>query len=250
MKTRNGYLNFDRESAKADLLRYDPLLKHDPRKLEILLLRAELLSRNPLFVRDWTNLDKLPAGSKLFHKKNESFRGKWNVDPFMGVFFHRHEKGPVPIEGIADDDYLIGKGFYLTLKIDLRYSKQEIMRKLDSVIDEHLTIYNEQERMKSELYDYAIEQGEAATWNDLLDKGLIKDHAKPPKALKGNIPADLSDYEKYLRVWELKELKNKSWIEISQTLKLNSQQTARNHHKAACHLIKHGIPGFDAFPQK
>lgn len=248
-KNKNEYLNFKRAPVEADLIRYYPFIKNDRQKLELLILRSNLLSKNKLFVKDWLKLEKdwkkldktKPDYSKRLNKINKAFIDKWNVDPFTGLYYFRHEPNPIPVEEIDDNDYLINSDYLLGLKVDLRYSKQEIMKRFESVIDEHLKVYNEQEQFKKEYKDVT---------DELIKAGFIKNHAEPAHPLKGNIPADLSDYEKYIEVWKLREIEKKSWKEISQELKLNSLQTARNHFNAACHLIKHGIPGFGSFPQK
>ena len=48
------------------------------------------------------------------------------------------------------------------------------------------------------------------------------------------------NFDLYLQVYDLKQ-EGISWAKIKSTLDLNSAQTARNHHNAACELIEKGI---------
>lgn len=173
------------------------------------IIFRELMARNKIFIKDWEKL--------LAHQDSEDYEDLFEATQ------QKWDDIVIPI-----DDFLIVDALgteengspsfspsdeephHLTLRIDLRYPTKKIM-----------------EQVERWLYSYQSEY-----------RGKLGRHyVLAPE-----------DYELYIEVWDLREKEGKSWSQIKEELSLNSIQTARNHHKAACKLIKEGLPGFPPFP--
>ena len=88
-------LLFDREKAKESYKqKYSDILL-DEKKLELMLIRSELLARNEYFIREWTELQKLKkAKAKGYQEREKEFCQKWSVDK-EHLYNVRREPEPV-----------------------------------------------------------------------------------------------------------------------------------------------------------
>ena len=229
-------LKFNRDLARGQYLRRYERLKFNKKKLELLLFRDEFLSRNPLFIQDWRELNK-QSHKDDYRDKCIAFQKKWNIEPTTGLYFLLNEREPIVKfkGGEFNSDGEIDRT-KIIISIDLRYSKKKIMQELKSIVDDYHSYYNEEFRQP-----YFLEYTDGS-------REKFIDH-KVPCGLKGNIPKDLEDYDRYLKVWNLRELEGKSPSEIEKKLDI-SADTAKNWYNAACKLIKNGIPGFPPFPRE
>jgi hypothetical protein len=214
-------LKFNRELARKRYLSQYPVLKNAPRKLDLLVMRGELLTKNVLFCADWRKLELLSESKNklMLDAARKEFALKWNIHFPSGLTLY-----PLPwphpvvqIENASRDEARI------TISIDIRYPKKKILQEIEAEIDKWAGYYQED-----------------------IEEGIISNPSKP-NVLKRNTHADLVDWDRNLKVWDLRK-QNKSWDQIAKELKLNNLQAARNHFKAAERLIKEGLPGFPPFP--
>jgi hypothetical protein len=224
MKQRET-LKFNREIARERYLRdYPSRFSHNPKKLELSLLRGELAAKNPLFVKDFIELDQLSkkGDRPAFEEAKGKFWEKWQISFPSGLSPYDHE----PIVKVIDSD-IENASFSLT--IDLRFPKSKIMRELKAVVDD----WKE---------DYEIKK---IYWHH-------QDELKtdPPNVVQGQIPKDLSDIRRNLNIWSARAELGWEWKKIVDRFKLYDIQTARNHFKAAEKLIENGLPGSPPFPKE
>jgi len=219
-------IQFDREAARILLSERYCL---DKRTIDLILLRSEFLVRNELFIKDVENLRKLKNDSDDYRNHSHELRKKWCVNDY-GLYDKLLDTDPIVITG-RDITSPIPDQYHIRVTIDLRYSKKKIVDTIKREVEKwHDDFWR---RVKEGLY-YCEEINEAN---------------EPPEKLAGNLPSDLDDYDRYLKVWDLRELEHKSWKEIQKELEV-SFDTARNWHKRACNLVLKGIPGFPPFPQE
>jgi len=232
MKARS----FDRELARAVYLKSFPFLKKDKRKLELLLLRSELLSRNPLFTQDWEAWKKSHAKKTKPYWDGETgaFFYRWKVDPWSGL---TPAFDPVAYAVNADRREAI-----LLVNIDLRQSKRKIIGAVETLVDQY------QELLRDDIASALSRRGTMPSWWG--PEFSSEEIRVIPKANESKTHTDPEDYRKALSVWDLREVQKKTWSEIQTELKLNNLQAGRNWHRLACELIKDGIPTLAPFPKK
>ena len=229
-------LKFNRNLARGLYLRRYERLKFNKKKLELLLFRDEFLSKNLLFIQDWRELNK-QSHKDDYRDKKIAFQKKWNVEADTGLYSLLTEREPiVQFKGGEIDKNGETDRTRIIVSIDLRYSKKKIMNELKSIVDEYHSYYEELFRQP-----YFIEYTDGS-------REIFIDHNEP-HGFKGNIPKDLKDYNRYLKVWNLREVEGKSPSEIKKELDISSD-TVKNWYKRACELIKIGIPGFPPFPKE
>jgi hypothetical protein len=237
MKTRR----FNREAAREDYLKSYPQLKRNKARLELLLVRGELLARNPLFIKELEEWEEAEAHHKDEEWKEDryfAFMRRWHVDPYDGFLFTTPLQEPAVQELGANREKVT-----VTLQIDLRYSKRKILAAIDNIIDDW------QENLREEVSSAlsSRDAGKVPSWfneGDTFDNVPMLQTVKERKTNK-----DHKDYLKALEAWDLHEA-GKSWSAIQKELKLNNLQAGRNWKKKADELIKKGVPTLPAFPQK
>jgi hypothetical protein len=101
----------------------------------------------------------------------------------------------------------------LTVKIDLSHPKSTLVTEFQLLLDK---------------------------WMDIYKKTNKSEPKERQKKIMNKYPSNPNDFDTYLKVYDLRQ-KKISWKKISQMLKLNSMQTARNHYRAASRLIDIGI---------
>jgi hypothetical protein len=128
--------------------------------------RWEFLRRNPEYIKDFENLQKKIEKSGFYppngpHLEEAAFCDKWRVTVPLSPYFGFNRKGnaPLPFPVSWEDDMyaqvetlffedgdwppvlIYGKGLDdkngLTVRIDLRYSKNEILKELGAILKEH-----------------------------------------------------------------------------------------------------------------
>jgi hypothetical protein len=97
-----------------------------------------------------------------------------------------------------------------TVRINLAYTKNRILRELETILTELKTLYH----------------------------GYLKESKQEEHTQRRKL--HLNYYEDYLEVYDLRQ-EGKSWSEITTLLDLNTIQTARNHYRAACERIEKGL---------
>jgi len=230
-------LKFNRELVKKRYLERYEELKFNPKKLELLLLRSEILCRNPLFINDYIELTE-QKDNENFREKTIEFRNKWNFDFETSMYQLLIEKEP-PVRFTGGDPE---KQYIINCDIDLRYPKRKILEELNSILNKWQNHYDENHKQPHYAEYYDPRPGDPKH----KSKEMFIDHVDPTR-VRGNILADTEDYEKYLKVWDMKQ--NMSWRQIAKELKMDFQ-VARNYYNAAKRLITKGLPGFPPFPQE
>jgi hypothetical protein len=251
-------LRFNRELMRKAYLSYFPILKRDKRKLESLLVRGELLARNPLFIQDLEKWERLRANpqhrTSQWNKEKTVFIKRWHVDPYTGMYWNAGncavqrafdgESWDPEIEGVAQ---VIGndrRKATISIEVDLRFPKRRIMSTIENLIDEW------QESLRDEVVS-ALSSRDAGSFPSWFNAGDSFEKLPMLQPVKiGKTRTDPDDYLKALSVWDLREAQKKTWSEIQKELKLNNLQAGRNWHRKACELIKSGIPTLAPFPKK
>jgi hypothetical protein len=72
----------------------------------------------------------------------------------------------------------------------------------------------------------------------LITKLHYDNREEPSETLITKLHYD--NFDDYLKVYDLRQ-EGKSWSKIKELLNLNSLQTARNYHRAACERIEKGL---------
>ena len=230
-------LSFDREAAREAYLSAEPSLKKNKRRLELLLLRLELLTRNSLFLKEWEELNnwKRPASADVddewIEDKWNVFVNRWYIVP-KGFLFHPALREQAAVERMPEKKDERNK-YTAFIEVDIRYSKRRIMNAVEDIIDRHQKIVRD-----------------SMDFKQLLPEDSAKELEEISRGVKdGKVSADPDDYIKALKVWDLRN-EGKSWSEIQKELCLNNLQAGRNWQKKASELIKKGIPTLPAFPQE
>lgn len=196
--------------------------------------RWEYLRRNPEFIKDWEQLDKEEEKEK-YRLAKDKFIDKWGIfgpySPYesyedllkrvidrgddlpeavlrVHLMVYAYKSFPeVPVKLSFDMDetkkMLLEQG-KINFEFNLRYSKKRLLKDVERIIDQWLPDLPKEKKQKNE----------------------SKYH--------------FDNFDVYLKVYDLRK-EGISWAKIANTLNLNSVQTARNHHKAACELIDKGI---------
>lgn len=115
-------LLFNREAARKDYLQDFPDLKKNKRKLELLLLRGELLARNPLFIKEWEELQTHP-------QNRNAFDNRWGIISYFGIY----ESAAKDL--VADIIAADWPNETVSIKVDLRYSKRRIISAIERILD-------------------------------------------------------------------------------------------------------------------
>ncbi|MBW2643492.1 MAG: hypothetical protein JRC89_09010 [Deltaproteobacteria bacterium] len=131
----------------------------------------------------------------------------------------------------------------IVVRIDLNHSKNRLINDFKVFIDEWKELYDK--AFKKYLYDEFCKEREIKSHpitNKNLQKEFTELYTNKLKERKTEYEKKyhFDNYDDYLKVYDLRR-EGMSWAKIKNTLKLNSVQTARNHHNAACELIKKGI---------
>jgi len=131
----------------------------------------------------------------------------------------------------------------LTIRIDLNHSKNRLINDFKHFIDEWKKLYKI--AFSEFLYQNFCEEREIRS-HPIDDEDLQKefeeiyaDRLKERKE-KYEKKYHFDNFDLYLQVYDLRQ-EGMSWAKIKSALDLNSVQTARNHHNAACELIEKGI---------
>lgn len=130
----------------------------------------------------------------------------------------------------------------VTMGVDLRYSKDRLMKDFEHLIDEWKILYKK--AYKSLLYNqfcrerniraHPLKSNDAEEFNKLYKK------KEKEQVQIFNRKYHFDNFDNYLKVYDLRQ-KGVSWAKIAKELNLNSPQSARNFYKAAYEHIKRGI---------
>jgi len=240
-------VKFDRESVRKEYLDRYPWLKFDKRKLDLLILRGEFLSKNPLFIKEWNDIEQEHDEERL-QKKLKNLEAEWNINFYSGLYILPEKHDPVVVE--SGSDY---SNATITLTIDLRNSKKTIWEELKIFIDKWHEAYWKD--FEEDLFNDWLEH-KGITYideDDIEDFRQENEGVLNPWRFKGNVHKDLADYEVRLKTWILKEEENKTWTEVRDIMQKDINhdidiQSVRNWHKSAFKIIKEGVPGFIPFP--
>ncbi len=184
----------------------------DKRRLWLVDLYIFVRNQNPLFCTEIEDARANPHDTQ----KREKFKARWGIYPefdnIAGCYFN-----DVVDELPGQDDM----PHLLNLAIDLRYSKTQIIKKLEKMV------------------------------------AYYQDHGNFPRLQikKGKIGKGLEEYTNAIHVWRMKEIAGWKWPEIQATLGVekkyeNPYETVRNWYYAIKKLIRNGVPGFPPFPTK
>ena len=209
-------LGFNESTAKAAYLRDNPRLQQDEQLLERLLQRHELLSRNPLFIEEWTTLNKIKADGphEKYREAQKEFTSRWHIYPSGLHSLVGYPGAPVKV---INADYT-GK---ITLEINLNISKTALLEEISKEISSWQN-----------------------SWEEVQTDGINETHPYND-ALAGN-KIDIKLIEKYLKVWTMKQ-NGCQPKQIRKELDL-TKDNVRDYLRAAQTLIEQGLPGFPAFP--
>jgi hypothetical protein len=136
----------------------------------------------------------------------------------------------------------LAKNGKLTVEIDLNFSKTRLIKEFKILLNEWNMLYEDAYRKK--IYKDFCKERDIHSFpiDDNLMKEFEKIYKKKLKQRKQKYAKKyhFDNFDDYLKVYDLRE-KKVSWANITKNLGLNSVQTARNHHKAACEIIDKGI---------
>jgi hypothetical protein len=139
----------------------------------------------------------------------------------------------------------LGEEGTLTVMIDMRYSKNKLIRELKFLIDDWKEKY--EWRYKQNLYKEFCRDKNIHSFpiNETLMKEFEKLYKKELKNRneKYQPKFHFDNFDLYLKVYDFRK-EGKSWSEITSTLNLNSMQTARNHYRSACEIIEKGVDAY------
>jgi len=231
-------LLFNREKARNLYIKKYPVLSKNPRRLELILWRGTLLTKNPLFVKEWLAAYEAIAGSNWQEKQSyrKAFLERWGVDLDNGLLEQRSVKG-VSVQ-IVDAER---REASVTVKIDLRYSQEKIHEAFAAILKD----WHEKFREELELDNEILADGYFPHWFNAGDEEAKR--FQPIEVLEGKERKDLLDYETNMKVWELKEEHGLSWSQISKQMRIPTE-TARGKMRSAKKMIREGMPGFPPFP--
>lgn len=136
----------------------------------------------------------------------------------------------------------IGETGKLTVEIDLNFSKNRLTKEFKILLDEWKFLYEDAYKKKlyrnfckeREIHSFPIDEKVMKEFKKIYKQELKKGKQKYEKKYH------FDNYDDYLKVYDLRT-EGVSWAKIAKTLYLNSVQTARNHHNAACEIIQRGI---------
>jgi hypothetical protein len=223
----------------------------------------EFLRRNQEYIKEWNKLNAVlkskygdwrpPDGSLT--KEESAFSGKWKItDPippyrsydyfilsaersnsttedlspqfdmhtfmFRKLFSEAFHERPITItdEWKIEDGRLINQARYLVadtgtlmIELDLNYSKKKLTDNFKILLDEWKKFYEQVQK------------------NQLTKKQKMH-----------HPTYHFDKFDNYLKVYDLRK-KKVSWSRITQELKLNGIQSARNHYNSALRVIDEGI---------
>lgn len=216
----------------------DKLAGIDDRKKDLAIIRWHCLGRNKRFQSDCEKMRNLAKENPPnFRIKEKAFFEKWGIDRY-GLSLTPEEfvtvvyDGPFRILGKPLDEA------YITVKIDLLWSKSRIVDRIKRIVEQYQSQYkellNDPFYLSSDEYHSTKERRAAAA-----DKTQIRDF-------------DL--YRRYLQIWDLKK-EGKSWSQIKILLNEKKSSLAtiegiRHAFEKIDTIINHGFPGFKKFPLK
>lgn len=132
-----------------------------------------------------------------------------------------------------------------SLKINLNYSKDRLMREFKRLVDGFKLTYKREHRTflyrkfcKQKNIQHPVDKELPKKLGEEFEKFYKKELRKKQKQYEPKYHFD--NFDLYLQVYDLRK-EGKSWAEIKKRLNLNSVQTARNHHRSACEVIEKGI---------
>jgi hypothetical protein len=168
-----------------------------------------------------------------------------NPELFLGVPIRIVDGWSYDHDGDSFYQYVsdkIAENGELTVKIDLNYSKNRLIKEFNILLDEWKILYNDAHKKKRfsefckerDIHSFPIERNLIKEFEKVYEKTLR--HRKQKYKKKYHF----DNFDDYLKVYDLRK-KKVSWSNITTKLGLNSIQTARNHYKAACEIIEKGI---------
>jgi len=139
----------------------------------------------------------------------------------------------------------VGVSGMYPIEVNMRYSKTEIIKNFSNAIDTWKTLFElayknrlfEEFCSKRNITNFPVSEKIAEEFD-----GFYKQMLQSRMPSKNKKVQDTKLYEKYLKVWDLREKEGKTWSQIQKALNLNSIQTARDYKKSADKLINDGFP--------
>ena len=196
---------------------YRPVTK---REAELMACQFYFARENPIFKKEWHELQECRPNRKEFNSRKNEFCKRWHVlIKGAAPFF-------VPPTAVSVCEASRFPGPTIKVSIDLRFSKEKILNQFSELIDK---------------WKLLTKEDIGYLWED------HGEHWRELPLVFGNVRSDATDYVDYVNVLRLKDEEKLSWTNIASSLKI-SIYTARNRYQAALKYVKTGIPGFYPFP--